>query len=139
MHPQHVGGVQGDASLSRVQHRDRGPEPELGVEDGGGRLDADLDHRAIAQEEGAPEETIPDERSPEADTPSIDDAEASGDTAGEEGQIHEVIIDDSGIIIRQDEGDVELEIGKLDGHQKRLPATVVTLSFYDPKKERVRL
>ena len=32
----------------------------------------------------------------------------------------------------------EVEVGKLDGHQKRLPATVVPLSFYDPKKERVR-
>lgn len=29
-----------------------------------------------------------------------------------------------------------LEIGKLDGHQMRLPATVVTLSHYDPKKTR---
>ena len=28
----------------------------------------------------------------------------------------------------------QLEIGKLDGHQKRLPATVVTLSHYDPQK-----
>lgn len=32
----------------------------------------------------------------------------------------------------------ELEIGKLDGHQKRIPATVVTLSHYDPKKTRPR-
>ncbi len=27
-----------------------------------------------------------------------------------------------------------LEVGKLDGHQKRLPAQIVTLSAYDPKK-----
>jgi aminomethyltransferase len=31
-----------------------------------------------------------------------------------------------------------VEIGKLDGHQKRIPAVVVPLPFYDPKKERVR-
>jgi aminomethyltransferase len=30
----------------------------------------------------------------------------------------------------------EVEIGKLDGHQKRLPARIVTLSHYDPKKTR---
>jgi aminomethyltransferase len=29
-----------------------------------------------------------------------------------------------------------LEIGKLDGHQKRLPATIVPFAHYDPKKER---
>ncbi|EJT06328.1 DUF1989 domain-containing protein [Rhizobium sp. CCGE 510] len=28
----------------------------------------------------------------------------------------------------------EVEIGKLDGHQKRLPATIVPLSHYDPQK-----
>lgn len=32
----------------------------------------------------------------------------------------------------------EVEIGKLDRMQKRLPATIVGLSFYDPKKERPR-
>jgi aminomethyltransferase len=32
----------------------------------------------------------------------------------------------------------EVEVGKLDGHQKRLPATVVRLPFYDPDKTRVR-
>ena len=32
----------------------------------------------------------------------------------------------------------EVEVGKLDGMQKRLAAKVVPLSFYDPKKERVR-
>ncbi len=30
----------------------------------------------------------------------------------------------------------EVEVGKLDGQQKRLPATVVGLSHYDPKKTR---
>lgn len=33
----------------------------------------------------------------------------------------------------------EVEVGKLDGMQKRLTAKVVPLSFYDPKKERVRV
>ena len=32
----------------------------------------------------------------------------------------------------------EVEVGKIDGHQKRIPATVVPFPFYDPKKERVR-
>lgn len=32
----------------------------------------------------------------------------------------------------------EVEIGKLDGHMKRLPATVVNFPHYDPKKERPR-
>ena len=32
----------------------------------------------------------------------------------------------------------ELEIGKLDGHQKRITARVVSFPFYDPKKLRVR-
>ena len=32
----------------------------------------------------------------------------------------------------------EVEVGKLDGHQKRFPATVVGFPFYDPKKERPR-
>ena len=32
----------------------------------------------------------------------------------------------------------EVEVGKLDGHQKRIPATVVPCPFYDPKKERPR-
>lgn len=31
-----------------------------------------------------------------------------------------------------------LEVGKLDGHQKRLPATLVPFPFYDPQKTRVR-
>ena len=32
----------------------------------------------------------------------------------------------------------ELEVGKLDGYQKRIAATVVRFPFYDPEKERVR-
>ncbi|MDJ0608882.1 MAG: DUF1989 domain-containing protein [Kiloniellales bacterium] len=32
----------------------------------------------------------------------------------------------------------EVEVGKLDGHQKRIPATVVRFPFYDPEKKRVR-
>ena len=32
----------------------------------------------------------------------------------------------------------EVEVGKLDGHQKRLPATVVPYPHFDPKKQRVR-
>jgi aminomethyltransferase len=33
----------------------------------------------------------------------------------------------------------EVEVGKLDGHQKRLPAKVVRFPFYDPEKTRVRM
>lgn len=32
----------------------------------------------------------------------------------------------------------EVEVGKLDGHQKRIPATVVRFPFYDPQKKRPR-
>jgi len=32
-----------------------------------------------------------------------------------------------------------LEIGKLDGHMKRLPATIVGLPFMDPKREKARV
>ncbi len=32
----------------------------------------------------------------------------------------------------------KVEVGKLDGHMKRLPATVVSFPHYDPKKERPR-
>lgn len=31
-----------------------------------------------------------------------------------------------------------LEVGKLDGFQKRLPATVVRFAFYDPEKLRMK-
>tara|TARA_B100000700_G_scaffold328532_1_gene446672 strand:- start:610 stop:2967 length:2358 start_codon:yes stop_codon:yes gene_type:complete len=32
----------------------------------------------------------------------------------------------------------KVEVGKLDGHQKRIPATIVDFPFYDPDKSRVR-
>ena len=32
----------------------------------------------------------------------------------------------------------EVEVGKLDGHQKRIPAAVVRFPFYDPEKKRPR-
>lgn len=32
----------------------------------------------------------------------------------------------------------EIEVGQLDGQQKRIPASIVPFPFYDPKKERVR-
>ena len=32
----------------------------------------------------------------------------------------------------------EVEVGKLDGHQKRIPAKVVPFPFYDPEKTQVR-
>jgi aminomethyltransferase len=32
----------------------------------------------------------------------------------------------------------EVEVGKIDGHQKRIPATVVRFPFYDPDKIRPR-
>jgi aminomethyltransferase len=32
-----------------------------------------------------------------------------------------------------------LEVGRLDGIQKRLSAKIVPFPFYDPKKERVRM
>jgi len=32
----------------------------------------------------------------------------------------------------------EVEVGKIDGHQKRLPATIVPFPHYDPEKTRVR-
>ena len=32
-----------------------------------------------------------------------------------------------------------VEVGKLDGHQKRIPATVVRVPFYDPEKKRPRM
>jgi aminomethyltransferase len=33
----------------------------------------------------------------------------------------------------------EVEVGKLDGHQKRIPAKVVPFPFYDPEKKRPRM
>ena len=32
----------------------------------------------------------------------------------------------------------EVEVGKIDGHQKRIKAKVVRFPFYDPEKTRVK-
>ncbi len=40
--------------------------------------------------------------------------------------------------IEHSEPGTEVEVGKLDGHSKRLPATVVPFPFYDPEKKRPR-
>ena len=40
--------------------------------------------------------------------------------------------------VEHSEPGTKLEVGKLDGQQKRLPATVVAFPFYDPTKSRVR-
>jgi aminomethyltransferase len=40
--------------------------------------------------------------------------------------------------IQYGEEGTDVEVGKLDGLQKRIPATVVPFPFYDPKKERPR-
>jgi aminomethyltransferase len=40
--------------------------------------------------------------------------------------------------VRYAEAGTEVEVGKLDGHQKRIPATVVRSPFYDPEKTRPR-
>ena len=40
--------------------------------------------------------------------------------------------------IEHTEVGTEVEVGQMDGHQKRLPATVVRFPHYDPDKERVR-
>ncbi len=42
------------------------------------------------------------------------------------------------IAVEHSEIGTEVEVGKLDGHQKRLPAKVVAFPFYDPTKSRVR-
>ena len=34
--------------------------------------------------------------------------------------------------------DTDVEVGKIDGHQKRIKAKVVRFPFYDPDKTRVR-
>ena len=38
--------------------------------------------------------------------------------------------------VAHSEVDTAIEVGKLDGHQKRLPAVITALSAYDPKKTR---
>ena len=40
--------------------------------------------------------------------------------------------------IKYSELDTEVEIGKIDGHQKRIKARVVAFPFYDPSKSRVK-
>jgi aminomethyltransferase len=40
--------------------------------------------------------------------------------------------------VTNSEQGTEVEVGKLDGHQKRLPARVVRFPHYDPEKTRVR-
>jgi len=42
------------------------------------------------------------------------------------------------IQVEHSEPGTEVEVGKLDGRQKRLPAKVVSFPFYDPTKSRVR-
>ena len=42
------------------------------------------------------------------------------------------------IAVENAETGAELEVGKLDGHMKRLPARVVDLPFLDPKREKAR-
>jgi len=42
------------------------------------------------------------------------------------------------VAVEYSEIGTQLEVGKLDGLQKRIPATVVRFPFYDPDKERPR-
>ncbi|MBD0290440.1 MAG: aminomethyltransferase, partial [Thermoleophilia bacterium] len=42
------------------------------------------------------------------------------------------------IAVQFEEQGTEVEVGKLDGLQKRIRATVVRTPFYDPEKTRVR-
>ena len=42
------------------------------------------------------------------------------------------------LAVQYAEPGTEVEVGKLDGHQKRIPATVVRFPFYDPEKLRPR-
>jgi aminomethyltransferase len=42
------------------------------------------------------------------------------------------------LAVQHAEAGAEVEVGKLDGQQKRIPATVVAIPFYDPEKARVR-
>ena len=39
---------------------------------------------------------------------------------------------------REERLNTEVEVGKLDGHQKRIAAKVVNFPFYDPSKSRVK-
>ena len=40
--------------------------------------------------------------------------------------------------VKYSEIGTEVEVGKIDGHQKRISAKVVAFPFYDPKKTKVR-
>ena len=42
------------------------------------------------------------------------------------------------IDIKYSEIDTEVEVGKIDGHQKRIKAKVVRFPFYDPEKTKVK-
>ncbi len=42
------------------------------------------------------------------------------------------------VAIENSEIDTVLEVGRLDGHMKRLPCTITTLPFIDPKREKPR-
>ena len=42
------------------------------------------------------------------------------------------------IAVGHSELDTEVEVGKIDGHQKRIPAKIVPFPHYDPKKLKVR-
>jgi aminomethyltransferase len=40
--------------------------------------------------------------------------------------------------VKYSEIGTNIEVGKIDGHQKRIMAKVVKFPFYDPEKSRVR-
>jgi aminomethyltransferase len=42
------------------------------------------------------------------------------------------------LAVEHSDDGTEVEVGKIDGHQKRIPAKVVPFPFYDPEKTRVR-
>ena len=42
------------------------------------------------------------------------------------------------IVINSSEIGTKVEVGKLDGHQKRIAAKIVSFPFYDPEKLRVK-
>ena len=42
------------------------------------------------------------------------------------------------IAVEHSEIGTDVEVGKLDGHRKRIPARIVRFPFYDPDKERPR-
>ena len=42
------------------------------------------------------------------------------------------------IDVKHSEMGTNVEVGKIDGHQKRIPAIIVPFPFYDPEKKKVR-